>query len=182
MTEHDDTLDRMIESLQEPVHIDPDLDRRVMQAVATPPVTGLRAWLTPRWTLRVSPVGALAAAAAIGALVLGVQLFSRTQPAAPVATVEPTTAPAEVVMQFVLVAPAAKQVALVGDFNDWDTSATRLERQPGNGVWFVTVPLEPGRYRYAFVVDGTTWRVDPAAPGVDDDFGRRNSVVTIGGA
>jgi 1,4-alpha-glucan branching enzyme len=85
------------------------------------------------------------------------------------------------VTQFVLVAPGAHSVALVGDFNDWDLSATKLVRQGGDGVWYVTLPLRPGRYRYAFVVDGTVWRNDPNAVGMEDDFGRPNSVVTIGG-
>jgi 1,4-alpha-glucan branching enzyme len=71
---------------------------------------------------------------------------------------------------------------VVGDFNDWSFSATPLERQPGDDVWWVTVPLRPGRYRYAFVVNGTSWRPDPHAPAAEDEFGRPNSVVTIGGA
>jgi 1,4-alpha-glucan branching enzyme len=86
------------------------------------------------------------------------------------------------VTQFVLVAPNAKSVALVGDFNDWNLSATQLARQAGDGIWWVTVSLPPGRYRYAFVVDGSGWRSDPNAPSAEDEFGRPNSVVTIGGA
>ena len=183
MTEHDVTLDRMIETLREPVRIDPAVNQRVMQAIVEPPATGWRAWVKPRWTLRVSPVGALAAAAAIGAIIVATQLLTRAQPAAPTASAVTNhpSAP-QVVMQFVLVAPQANAVSLVGDFNDWDLSATQLVRQAGDGVWWVTLSLEPGRYRYAFVVDGTIWRVDPAAPAVDDEFGRQNSVVTIGGA
>lgn len=183
MTEYDQTLDRVIETLKEPVHVDGDIDRRVMQAISDLPAPHGRSWLIPRWTLRVSPVGALAAAAAVAALVLASHLLTRAQPAAVIAHADSSeVAPARVVMQFVLVAPQARAVSLVGDFNDWNLSATQLVRQAGDGVWWVTVPLEPGRYRYAFVVDGTVWRVDPAAPGVDDEFGRRNSVVTIGGA
>ena len=71
---------------------------------------------------------------------------------------------------------------MVGDFNDWSMSATPLERAPGDGVWYVTVPLEPGRYRYAFVVNGAIWRSDPEAPAAEDEFGRANSVVTVGGS
>jgi 1,4-alpha-glucan branching enzyme len=86
-------------------------------------------------------------------------------------------------VQFVLVAPEAASVSLVGDFNDWDVSATPLMRGGGDGVWAVTIPLNPGRYRYSFLVDGTTWQRDPqAARTVEDEFGRPNSVLTIGGA
>ena len=41
--------------------------------------------------------------------------------------------------------------------------------------------LPPGRYAYAFLVDGQRWIADPAAPpAVGDDFGRPSSVVTVG--
>jgi 1,4-alpha-glucan branching enzyme len=81
----------------------------------------------------------------------------------------------------VLVAPEAASVVVVGDFNDWLAGATPLEAVNG-GLWAVTVPLTPGRYRYAFLVDGSTWVPDPGAPrALNDDFGRPNSVLTLGG-
>lgn len=82
------------------------------------------------------------------------------------------------VTRFMLVAPEAHEVALVGDFNDWEKAATPLEKK--NGVWTVTVPLSPGRYSYAFLVDGQRWTADPSAPrNVGDDFGRPSSVITV---
>jgi len=41
------------------------------------------------------------------------------------------------------------------------------------------VPLRPGRHRYTFIVDGTRWHRDPAAPRALDDFGAPTSVITI---
>jgi 1,4-alpha-glucan branching enzyme len=83
-------------------------------------------------------------------------------------------------VQFVFRAPSAHRVALVGDFNDWDSEATPL-RPAAGGLWTVTVPLTAGRYTYTFVVDGERWMADPAAPPAPpDDFGRPGSVVTIG--
>jgi 1,4-alpha-glucan branching enzyme len=80
---------------------------------------------------------------------------------------------------FVLLAPHAARVTLVGDFNDWNPSATPLQ-SAGDSAWFVVVPLRPGRYRYSFVLDGERWMADPAAPrAVDSDFGPETSVVTI---
>jgi 1,4-alpha-glucan branching enzyme len=71
-------------------------------------------------------------------------------------------------------------VALVGDFNDWDTGATQLRTTASGGLWTVEVPLAPGRHRYAFVVDGEEWRPDPAAPRAPGaDFGTPSSVVTV---
>lgn len=80
---------------------------------------------------------------------------------------------------FVLMAPTAVRVSIVGDFNDWDLAATPL-RRAGEHAWWVVVQLRPGRYRYSFVVDGTRWVADPSAPrAADNDFGAESSVVTI---
>jgi hypothetical protein len=185
VAEHDRVLERVVETLREPVRIDPDLSRRVMAAIeelpppALPDPTLRHGWLGRRWTIRLSPLGGLALAAGLAALVL---LTSRLSgPSAGPAPVIASAASGEPT-QFVLVAPEAATVTVVGDFNDWNMGATPLARQAGDGVWWVTLPLSPGRYRYAFVVNGSDWRSDPNAPSAEDEFGRRNSVVTIGGA
>ena len=178
MAEHEDSLERVIETLKEPVHIDPALDRRVMAAIEQErQAKRNRGWRSVRWTIQLSPLGALAAAATFAGVMFagGLLLRARTAQEATSAALQSPQ-----VMQFVLVAPGARSVALVGDFNDWSTTATQLTRQSGDGVWWVTVKLPPGRYRYAFVVDGSTWRKDPDAFGVEDEFGRPNSVVTVG--
>lgn len=184
MTEHDDPLARVIETLKEPVTIDPSLDSRVMAAIEEQPRASesiaLDGWLSRRWTIRFSPLGGLAAAASVATVILAASLFTRRELPTPADT--STVRASTEATQFVLVAPDAQSVALVGDFNDWSASATRLVRQPGDGVWWVTVALPPGRYRYAFIVDGDNWRSDPNAPTVEDEFGGSNSVVTIGGA
>jgi hypothetical protein len=42
------------------------------------------------------------------------------------------------------------------------------------------VKLAPGRYRYAFVLDGARWIADPGAPRAGgDDFGVESSVATV---
>jgi hypothetical protein len=180
----DDILERVAETLKEPVSIDPDLDRRVMAEIGALPPDALEkakpTWWSRRWTIRLSPVGGLAAAATLAALTLVAISQLRRESAVDTPVTATTDAPAKVT-QFVLVAPNAKTVTLVGDFNDWNLAATSLARQDGDGVWWVTVALPPGRYRYAFVVDGTNWRGDPDAPAAEDDFGRPNSVVTVGG-
>ncbi len=182
MAERDDTLIRVVETLKEPVRIDPGLDRRVMAEIARLPkpadpsaVRSLIGWLRRRRTIRLSPLGGLAMAAGVVALVLA---GGRLMPRPPAES----GAEATQLVQFVLVASEASAVTLVGDFNDWNVTATPLAREGGDGVWWVTVPLTPGRYRYSFVVDGQGWLGDPNAPSVDDEFGRPNSVVTIGGA
>jgi 1,4-alpha-glucan branching enzyme len=80
---------------------------------------------------------------------------------------------------FALHAEARESVALVGDFTDWQTDKVKLE-PAGNDEWRVTVKLPPGRYRFAYVVDGGEWRADDEAAPVLDDFGRPTSVMTVG--
>jgi hypothetical protein len=84
-------------------------------------------------------------------------------------------------VRFALVAPApaARSVAVVGDFNDWSAEATPLRYSPGEGVWSVELPLSAGRHEYTFLVNGATFIADPSAPASTDDFGAPNSVVTV---
>ena len=81
-------------------------------------------------------------------------------------------------VQFVLVAPRAHHVAVVGDFNDWDTAAAPLTAS--GGVWSRQVEVPFGRHDYAFVVDGAQWVRDPNAPQAPpDEFGAGYSVVVV---
>ena len=82
-------------------------------------------------------------------------------------------------VKFTFVAPSAKEVTLVGDFNDWDVSQTPMARS-GN-IWTVVVPMTAGRHQYSYVVDGKSWSSDPNAPSAPDDgFGHTNSVKIVG--
>jgi hypothetical protein len=84
------------------------------------------------------------------------------------------------IVQFVLAAPRASRVTVVGDFNDWDPGATPMRRRTA-GAWVASIPLPPGRHVYAFIVDGDRWVPDPAAPmAPEDGFGIRNSVIVVG--
>ncbi len=51
----------------------------------------------------------------------------------------------------------------------------------GDGVWTVTLALEPGRYEYKFVVDGgASWEPDDGNPeSVGDNHGGENSVLVV---
>ncbi len=86
-------------------------------------------------------------------------------------------APAE----FRLKAPQAKRVSVVGTFNGWDPDAHPLHGPDRSGVWTLSLPLAPGRYRYMFVVDGVLWIADPnAVASQNDGFGGRNSLLFHG--
>ena len=177
----DDAVERMARHLRQPVRIDPALDERVMRAIATLP-TPVRStagvawsWLTRPRRLTLTPLGMVAAAAALAAVVL----LYRRGPGPPVLPRTDTRT-----FQFVLVAPRATRVSLVGDFNDWDATRTPMRRvRATSSLWSTLIPLAPGRYRYSFLVDGAHWRADPAAPAArDDEFGTPSSVVTVGGS
>jgi 1,4-alpha-glucan branching enzyme len=80
-------------------------------------------------------------------------------------------------VQFRLDAPGAREVALAGDFTDWEP--TYVLRHSGRGVWTVVAPLAPGVHSYAFVINGERWVPDPMAPAIEDGFGGLNSRVAI---
>ncbi|MBI4115907.1 MAG: AAA family ATPase [Candidatus Omnitrophica bacterium] len=61
---------------------------------------------------------------------------------------------------FQYLAPEAKEVFVVGDFNQW--VGVPLLRRNGNGCWQKVVPLRKGGYRYKFLVDGE-WQLDPGS-------------------
>ena len=58
----------------------------------------------------------------------------------------------------------AKDVAVLGEFNDWATeAATKLKKQK-DGSYIATVELETGKeYALRYLIDGTTWANDEAA-------------------
>jgi len=65
------------------------------------------------------------------------------------------------VHKFSFLAPDAKEVHIIGDFNNWKMDEfSRLERMP-HGIWEKRIALRPGDYKYKFIVDGI-WRRDPA--------------------
>jgi hypothetical protein len=82
-------------------------------------------------------------------------------------------------VRFVIVAPMASRVSVVGNFNGWNPTAAPMERVEGGDAWVRDVVLESGRHVYAFVVDGAL-HVDPAAPrAAEDDFGIPSSAIVV---
>jgi hypothetical protein len=137
--------------------------RRMWRWLAAPREVELRLRVRP-WAVW---GGALAAAAALALLL--------SRPPAPAPSAFHNVA----FVRFVLYAPGASRVAVAGTFNQWDQAAAPLVPAGTAGVWTTTLALPVGQHQYAFVVDGRRWIADPAAPAVDDGFGRRNSVVAV---
>lgn len=80
---------------------------------------------------------------------------------------------------FVLPALDATNVSVVGSFNAWEPTA--LTDEDDDGIWTASIPLPPGRYEYAFVIDGRWWGQDPLADEYVQSFGEYSSVRYVGG-
>ena len=153
--------ERLAARLRQPVTLSERVEREVLRRIDAE---------SKRLPLR-KPIAVLAIAAGI-VLVFGLGVLAGRR------SVTPSIAAGKRSVEFVL-RTSASSVSLVGDFNDWDPHATPL-RASADSLWSVVVPLRPGRYHYTFVVDGTRWRRDPAAPrALEDDFGTPTSVITI---
>lgn len=80
--------------------------------------------------------------------------------------------------RFTLIAPGAKEVALVGAFDGWATSAHRMATTDGQ-TWEVAVPLKPGRYAFVFLVDSRVVKPPHATLYAEDGFGGENGVIVV---
>ena len=83
-------------------------------------------------------------------------------------------------VRFALLAPDAKQVALVGSFNGWAGEATKMKMSDGTGLWSVDVPLQEGEYTFMYLIDGKRWVTPPMAEDfVTDGFGQTNGILIV---
>lgn len=82
-------------------------------------------------------------------------------------------------MTFVVHAPYAKSVAVIGNFNGWDGKQHLLVGPNAAGDWTGTFELvgEAVYFEFVFLVDDTRRLVDGRYPTIEDDFGGANNVV-----
>ncbi|MTI86787.1 MAG: glycoside hydrolase [Balneolaceae bacterium] len=75
---------------------------------------------------------------------------------------------------------AEKEVAVAGEFNNWSTSADKLELRGSR--WETTLRLKPeNEYRFKYYIDGERWENDESADEyVANEFGTEDSVIQIG--
>ena len=186
--EREDIIERVADELRQPAPIGASFDARVMRVVRALPRHVRRSlWsrlTTPR-AVTFTPLGGGLLAAS---LVLVVAFaaphayldFKHARAANGILARSEAPAPQRV--QFVLIAPTARKVAVVGDFNGWDATHAAYQAQPrGGGVWSVTAQVPVGHHRYSFVVDDSLWMADPTAPRVIDNvYGLPNSTIIVG--
>jgi 1,4-alpha-glucan branching enzyme len=77
--------------------------------------------------------------------------------------------------------PWVERVNLVGEFNDWDTTATPMQHDDSDTHWTVSVELQTGRrYRFRYLVDGKQWLNDwHADDQVENPYGSCDSVIDL---
>jgi 1,4-alpha-glucan branching enzyme len=81
-------------------------------------------------------------------------------------------------VNFSLEATEAKEIILIGDFNNWNPKKHPMHKDK-NGMWVKTVIIPPGRYEYKFLVDGQ-WKEDPKNNQTCPNcFGTQNSVLDL---
>jgi 1,4-alpha-glucan branching enzyme len=75
-------------------------------------------------------------------------------------------------------APEARQVTIMGDFNDWHPGAHPMKRMV-DGAWRAEVPLNHGHHHYLFLVDGKPV-LDPRAQGIArNEKGEKVSLIAV---
>ena len=76
---------------------------------------------------------------------------------------------------FQLIAPEAEEVLLLGDFTNWEENPILLRHQ-NDGIWKISLPLEPGRHEYRFIVDGQWCDDVRSTHHIPNPFGGQNCV------
>jgi 1,4-alpha-glucan branching enzyme len=92
---------------------------------------------------------------------------------------------------FRLKSPSARTVQVAGDWpgNNWGMGDAErgevlvglMESKDGEGIWELSIVLEPGRYRYRFIIDEVKHVLDPNNPRVVDDGmgGKANLLIVL---
>ncbi len=79
---------------------------------------------------------------------------------------------------FSLREPNAREVSLVGDFNNWDAGANPMKLDK-DGSWKVSLIFPPGMYEFKFLVDGKWRERSKEEQTVPNCFGTLNNVLIV---
>ncbi|EPR35065.1 glycoside hydrolase family 13 domain protein [Alkalidesulfovibrio alkalitolerans DSM 16529] len=182
-TRNNDSDVRLAERLRTLANIGPgdDFTARVMERIAAkeplpepePWPTRLMCWLmTPRM-VSLRPLHGLTLAACLLLAVGGALRFGGIM-------TDVTPPEGRSPVRFVLAAPGAREVAVIGSFNGWNAAGWTMRHDAATGLWTLTAALPPGSHEYVFLLDGAVTLPDPtAAISADDGFGSRNSVLLV---
>ncbi len=163
---------------QADVQLQPDFTAQVMQKITEEIPASIESWWGKALHLLTLPRVSLKWMAALGT-VLAVLFLGYSIYFSPVTQYCPNNL-AEITFSMRADASQVKSIAVVGDFNDWDPTRNLLTDENNDGIWTVTLKLEPGRYEYMFILDGQKWVPDPSAYRyVSDGFGNKNAILEI---
>ena len=174
---------RIAETLEDAPALEapPAFYTRVMQSVAEQKKTSeKREWLL-QW--HPYPIPAVAATLLIF-LFIGIPVLFHHPPVSNQMVGRETvsaspTAPELIIAHFEIASASARKVALVGDFNGWDTGKHQLIRKK-DGTWTIDLPIRKGAYQYLFYIDDKRWQPDPhRKQTVPDGFGGYNTVIKL---
>ncbi len=119
------------------------------------------------------------AAASHSIMLLGAALvfsFLLVQPA--LSAARPDNGDRSLVVEFFYFDSRARKVSVVGSFNQWSPDAHVMEKHGDR--WSLEVPLPPGRYEYAFLIDDRVWKADPSSLVKENSgFGASNSILIV---
>lgn len=199
--ELDSSLQPLVDRLRELPESDPRAVKRVLARVRQyDALPNARRRALRRYVAR---QGALWAAAATVVVAAGVSMFagaamrSRANETAQLVPAVDTGAAAPILRavdagddslsserlvarRFTIESVEAREVALVGDFNQWNPRRHRLHREGQTATWYITVQLPAGLHKYAFIVNDSVWTTDPTAlRTADRDFGVTSSLVLV---
>jgi Glycogen recognition site of AMP-activated protein kinase len=195
MTDLDSRLDAALSAMREPIVVPSGASARVAARAVLESDSAAR---SSTWWLRAAAAFAIVALGAT-ALRFGAAADSNDERAAAESTIPveqlasyntssagtmviPIAASSARPIVFEFNAPAAQSVQVLGDFNQWSRSTQTMQRS-ADGRWRVTTLLPPGRYVYAFLVDGARFERDPARDAIEDrDFGVTGSELVVGEA
>lgn len=83
-------------------------------------------------------------------------------------------------VRFIYVDENANEIAIAGDFNDWQPYKLTEQQVNGKDVWTGFFAMPRGENKYMFVVNGENWVTDPLATMYEDDgFGNKNAIIYL---
>ncbi len=74
-----------------------------------------------------------------------------------------------------------ESAAVVGSFNEWDTTKDLMKFDKKKGVWTKSISFKPGEtVEFRYLIDGAEWRNDEQADGYNaTPFFSENSVLAL---
>jgi hypothetical protein len=180
--EHTEELLVLARMLREMPDRDPpkDLAEAVLRSLKPKQISPWRRlylWAATPRSISIAPLRLIPAGVAISiALFLTIHFFPRQESLLRVNGNGQTLVPVTFTFQY----PEARSVNLIGSFNQWNPTGFHMSPRGEERVWILHLKLPPGRYEYAFLVDGKVIFPDPRSPFSESDgFGSRNSIIFV---